>query len=117
MGISCLNAAVQYFPPVTEQGMSNLNDRMERMSALLPSWVAVTWGAGGTTQERSLFLAEAASAQLGLNPCLHLTCTNMEKAKLDQTLTVRQSWSLMPIRLAEFMLESKRIGHQEHSSA
>lgn len=70
--------------------MSNLMDRMNRMSGLGPSWVAVTWGAGGTTQERSLYLAEAAMEQTGLNPCLHLTCTNMEKSKLDQTLAVSQ---------------------------
>jgi len=95
--------------------MTNLMDRLSRMATLSPSWIAITWGAGGTTQERSLYLAQAASKQLGLNPCLHLTCTNMEKSKLDQTLSVSSLASLhCKVRVAEFAVESKRIRYQEH---
>jgi methylenetetrahydrofolate reductase (NADPH) len=81
----------QVFPPKTSIGTANLVDRLERMSALDPTWVHVTWGAGGSTQERSLELAGAAQG-LGLDTCLHLTCTNMEQKVLDGALEVRFAW-------------------------
>lgn len=55
------------------------------MRALNPAWMHVTWGAGGSTQDRSLELAGAAQ-ELGLDVCLHLTCTNMDQSVLDSTL-------------------------------
>ncbi len=58
------------------------------MSALNPLWMHVTWGAGGSTQERSLELA-GASQGMGLETCLHLTCTNLEQGVLEKTLEVR----------------------------
>ncbi|POY76656.1 putative Methylenetetrahydrofolate reductase (NAD(P)H) [Rhodotorula taiwanensis] len=73
------------FPPKTESGLVNLIDRIDRMSALNPLWMHVTWGAGGSTQERSLELA-GASQGMGLETCLHLTCTNLEQGVLEKTL-------------------------------
>jgi methylenetetrahydrofolate reductase (NADPH) len=67
--------------------MANLVDRLQRMATLEPAWISVTWGAGGSTQARSLDLA-AAAQEAGLDVCLHLTCTNMERRKLDDTLSV-----------------------------
>ncbi|KAK4694945.1 methylenetetrahydrofolate reductase (NADH), partial [Phenoliferia sp. Uapishka_3] len=75
----------QVFPPKTDIGTSNLVDRIERMRSLQPAWLHVTWGAGGSTQETSLNLAGAAQT-LGIDTCLHLTCTNMLKDVLDGAL-------------------------------
>jgi len=77
----------QVFPPKTSIGTTNLVDRIERMTSLNPTWVHVTWGAGGSTQERSLDLAGATQG-LGVDACLHLTCTNMEQTVLDKALKV-----------------------------
>ncbi|KAM0792498.1 hypothetical protein ACM66B_005170 [Microbotryomycetes sp. NB124-2] len=79
----------EVFPPKTDPGLHNLIDRVDRMCHELdPSWVHVTWGAGGTTQLKSLQLCEAVkqirSGQVDV--CLHVTCTNMEKRVLDETL-------------------------------
>lgn len=57
---------------------------------LSPSWIHVTWSAGGTTSEKSIDLIKALHG-LGIEICLHLTCTNMERKKLDDTLQVRSS--------------------------
>ncbi len=54
--------------------------------ALKPLFVNVTWGAGGSTASKSLELAEITQRQLGLTTCLHLTCTNMNRALIDDTL-------------------------------
>lgn len=58
---------------------------MQRLSLLKPGFVSVTWGAGGSTDERSLELA-AVARDLGLDVLLHLTCTNMEKSRLSWAL-------------------------------
>lgn len=79
----------QFFPPKTDQGLLNLHARMARMTALKPSCIHITWGAGGSTSERSLELAAVAQMRLGVPACLHLTCTNMEKETLERTLHVR----------------------------
>lgn len=77
---------------------------MARMNGTLsPQWNHVTWGAGGTTRDRSLDLAgraqrgvwdpsielghgEEVDAEAALDACLHLTCTNVDKDSLDETL-------------------------------
>ncbi|KAI9822611.1 MAG: hypothetical protein M1827_000330 [Pycnora praestabilis] len=79
--------SLEFFPPKTAMGSSNLQARLERMSqALRPLFVTVTWGAGGSTATKSLELAEICQRQLGLTTCLHLTCTNMNRSLIDQTL-------------------------------
>lgn len=84
--------SLEFFPPKTAQGMRNLHARIARMRAqLAPAWIQLTWGAGGSTRESSMELAAAvqadAHAERG-NACLHLTCTNVEKESLDETLDV-----------------------------
>ncbi|ODQ65879.1 methylenetetrahydrofolate reduct [Nadsonia fulvescens var. elongata DSM 6958] len=77
----------EFFPPKTTSGTENLYARIERMATFKPMFVAVTWGAGGSTAEKSLALAAACRNQAGLDVCLHLTCTNMDKEILDSALT------------------------------
>ncbi|KAJ4339305.1 methylenetetrahydrofolate reductase 1 [Ascochyta clinopodiicola] len=79
--------SLEFFPPKTAMGFANLQTRLERMSqALRPLFVTVTWGAGGSTATKSLELAEICQRQLGLTTCLHLTCTNMDRALVDEAL-------------------------------
>ncbi|KAL4923735.1 methylenetetrahydrofolate reductase (NAD(P)H) MET12 [Aspergillus undulatus] len=79
--------SLEFFPPKTQMGFANLQARLERMAqALRPLFVTVTWGAGGSTAQRSLELAEICQRQLQLTTCLHLTCTNMSRALVDQAL-------------------------------
>ncbi|ORX74075.1 MTHFR-domain-containing protein [Linderina pennispora] len=77
----------EYFPPKTEQGLVNLYDRIERMSKLGPLFVAVTWGAGGGHGGSARWsCAGHAKGVFGIETVMHLTCTNMDKAKLDSAL-------------------------------
>ncbi|PTB79739.1 methylenetetrahydrofolate reductase [Trichoderma longibrachiatum ATCC 18648] len=79
--------SLEFFPPKTQMGFSNLRVRLQRMErALRPLFVNVTWGAGGSTAQKSLELAELCQRELGLTTCLHLTCTNMSQALIDQAL-------------------------------
>ena len=79
--------SLEFFPPKTAMGFSNLRDRLDRMArALRPLFVNVTWGAGGSTAQKSLELAEICQRELGLTTCLHLTCTNMNRRLIDRAL-------------------------------
>lgn len=79
--------SLEFFPPKTAMGFSNLRDRLDRMArALRPLFVNVTWGAGGSTATKSLELAEICQRELNLTTCLHLTCTNMSRKMIDGAL-------------------------------
>ncbi|KAJ7286190.1 methylenetetrahydrofolate reductase-domain-containing protein [Mycena rebaudengoi] len=76
----------EFFPPRTDQGFENLISRISRLSVLNPLAVSITWGAGGSTKERSLDLAGVTQTEYGLDTILHLTCTNMEQGMVDDAL-------------------------------
>ncbi|KFA45633.1 hypothetical protein S40293_09113 [Stachybotrys chartarum IBT 40293] len=79
--------SLEFFPPKTAMGFSNLRVRLHRMErALRPLFVNVTWGAGGSTSQKSLELAELCQRELSLTTCLHLTCTNMSPRLIDKAL-------------------------------
>jgi methylenetetrahydrofolate reductase (NADPH) len=90
--------SLEFFPPKTAMGSSNLRARLDRMSrALRPLFVTVTWGAGGSTATKSLELAELCQRELGLTTCLHLTCTNMSKELVDKALEDARSLGIRNI--------------------
>lgn len=59
---------------------------MDRMHGLGPSFIDVTWGAGGRLAELTCEMVKVAQSVYGLETCMHLTCTDMEKAKVDGAL-------------------------------
>ena len=76
----------EYFPPRTPQGMQNLYDRIERMSQLGPEFVDITWNAGGRTSDMTTQLVKTVHAYFGVETCMHLTCTNMPRSKIEVAL-------------------------------
>ncbi|EPT01133.1 hypothetical protein FOMPIDRAFT_1023440 [Fomitopsis schrenkii] len=76
----------EYFPPRTAQGLQNLLDRIERMRALGPEFVDITWNAGGRTSDLTSELVKTCQKLIGVETCMHLTCTNMPKEKVDSAL-------------------------------
>ncbi|CCD25140.1 methylenetetrahydrofolate reductase (NAD(P)H) MET12 NDAI_0E03230 [Naumovozyma dairenensis CBS 421] len=78
--------SLEFFPPKTDSGTRNLMERMGRMSAMDPLFITVTWGAGGTTSDKTLNLAQLISKEFNVPVCMHLTCTNMERSVIDEAL-------------------------------
>ena len=76
----------EYFPPKTEPGLENLYARIERMCKLSPTFLDITWGAGGSTADLSLEIASNAQNLIGLETQMHLTCTDMSIAQLGRIL-------------------------------
>lgn len=76
----------EYFPPKTDKGLANLKARFHRMKEFGPRWMDITWGAGGTTSDRSLEIATYIQNEVGLPALMHLTCTNMDPSTIDLAL-------------------------------
>ena len=76
----------EFFPPKTAQGVQNLYDRMDRMHDFGPAFIDITWGAGGRHSTLTLEMVKAAQSQYGLETCMHLTCTDMERSQVDEAL-------------------------------
>jgi len=76
----------EYFPPRTEEGVKNLHKRILRMKILNPLFLDFTWGAGGSTSDLTMQLCDTVKNEFGAVANMHLTCTNMEKAKVDVAL-------------------------------
>lgn len=78
----------EYFPPKTNEGVQNLFDRLSRMAKLKPTFISFTWGAGGSTFDRTIEMCATGQGAYGLETLMHLTCTNMGKDKVDIALRV-----------------------------
>ncbi|OCH96255.1 methylenetetrahydrofolate reduct, partial [Obba rivulosa] len=76
----------EYFPPRTAQGLQNLLDRIERMRALGPEFIDITWNAGGRTSDLTCEMVKTCQSLIGIETCMHLTCTNMPEEKVDIAL-------------------------------
>jgi methylenetetrahydrofolate reductase (NADPH) len=76
----------EFFPPKTAQGVQNLYDRMDRMHGFGPNFIDITWGAGGRLAELTCEMVGVTQSVYGLETCMHLTCTDMKKEKIDQAL-------------------------------
>ncbi|KAH0583602.1 hypothetical protein H2248_009221 [Termitomyces sp. 'cryptogamus'] len=76
----------EFFPPRTDQGFENLISRISRLCILNPLAVSITWGAGGSTRERSLELTSLTQLEYGVDTVLHITCTNMERGSVNDAL-------------------------------
>ena len=78
--------SLEFFPPKTAAGLHNLYGRLDRMAALEPAFIDITWGAGGSTQGPSLELSRKTQEYFGLEVMLHLTCTDMPTYRLESVL-------------------------------
>ncbi|ERS97784.1 methylenetetrahydrofolate reductase [Sporothrix schenckii ATCC 58251] len=76
----------EYFPPKTAQGVQNLYERMERMHLFGPKFIDITWGAGGHVAELTAEMVTQAQTYFGLETCMHLTCTDMGEAAVNDAL-------------------------------
>ena len=78
--------SLEFFPPKTEAGTENLYLRMERMTAMQPVFVDVTWGAGGSTKDLTMAIAEYTQTYFGTEVLMHLTCTNLTVDEIKEIL-------------------------------
>eukprot|EP01091_Cochliopodium_minus_P011384 TRINITY_DN3202_c0_g1_i1.p1 TRINITY_DN3202_c0_g1~~TRINITY_DN3202_c0_g1_i1.p1 ORF type:complete len:594 (-),score=196.68 TRINITY_DN3202_c0_g1_i1:158-1939(-) len=81
----------EYFPAKTSDGVLNLYSRIERMALWGPQFIDVTWGAGGSTSEKTIGICSTVAKHLGINVQMHLTCTNMPVEQFKNALEACKS--------------------------
>ncbi len=91
----------EFFPPRNYQSILELGINVGQLLKLSPSFVSVTYGAGGSTQELSFDLVDYIQNKIGLTTMAHYTCINANKSKVEQDLEyliVRKIENLMLLR-------------------
>lgn len=76
----------EIFPPKTEKGYDNLKNELSQLAALNPDFITVTYGAMGTTREKTLDIASLIKNHFGIESACHLTCVGATKKELDVIL-------------------------------
>ncbi|MEJ7934568.1 methylenetetrahydrofolate reductase [Sphingobium sp. AN558] len=78
-----LNVSFEFFPPKTDKMEEQLWSAVETLSPLAPKFVSVTYGAGGTTRERTHNTVARIARETSLAAAAHLTCVAASKAEID----------------------------------
>ncbi|MHA6718113.1 methylenetetrahydrofolate reductase [Sphingomonas sp. RS6] len=74
----------EFFPPKTEKMEETLWGSIETLGPLGPRFVSVTYGAGGTTRERTHATVARIARETGIPAAAHLTCVEATRAEIDQ---------------------------------
>ncbi|KAG5638981.1 hypothetical protein H0H81_008201 [Sphagnurus paluster] len=97
------------------QGFDNLIARISRLCTLDPLAISITWGAGGSTKERTLELAGLTQTEYGVDTIMHLTCTNMEEGTVNDALRVCGPIFASPMQCQKRHPVSKSTRNPKHS--
>jgi methylenetetrahydrofolate reductase (NADPH) len=76
----------EFFPPKTPAGEQNLYAALSELKALEPSFVSVTYGAGGSSREKTIEIVKRIKDEFGLEAMAHFTCIGATVAQLRETL-------------------------------
>jgi methylenetetrahydrofolate reductase (NADPH) len=74
----------EFFPPKTEKMEEQLWDSIVTLEPLAPRFVSVTYGAGGTTRERTHNTVERIAKETSIPAAAHLTCVDASRAEIDE---------------------------------
>lgn len=85
-----LKVSFEFFPPKTDKMAETLWSSVKRLEPLQPRFVSVTYGAGGTTRERTHATVVRILQETSLTPAAHLTCVNATTEEVDAV--ARQYW-------------------------
>lgn len=87
---SRLKVSFEFFPPKNEEMEKTLWESVQRLAPLNPSFVSVTYGAGGSTRERTHNTVAKIVQDTHLRPAAHLTCVAATRDEIDEV--IRDYW-------------------------
>src|SRR4051812_11128782 len=76
----------EFFPPKTPEGAGNFKQALTELAPLDPSVLSVTYGAGGTTREKTVDIFRHIKEAHGLEAMAHVTCVGATTDELRETL-------------------------------
>ena len=79
----CVSVSFEFFPPSTEAMEKTLWEAIGRLAPLAPAFVSVTYGAGGSTRERTHNTVRRIINETPLAPAAHLTCVAASRDEID----------------------------------
>ena len=85
-----IDVSFEFFPPKTEAMADTLWRSIETLAPLTPRFVSVTYGAGGSTRERTHATVERIAKETGLTAAAHLTCVGATRDEIDDV--ARSYW-------------------------
>jgi methylenetetrahydrofolate reductase (NADPH) len=77
----------EFFPPKDEEAHAHLLETIETLRPLRPAFVSVTWGAGGSTRQRTLEVCKQIHQDVGLTVMAHVTCVGSSRGDLRAIFT------------------------------
>lgn len=80
----------EFFPPKNSEGFDTLFTTIEQLQSCQPSYVSVTFGAGGSTRTQTIDLVGKIKNEIGLESMAHLTCVGSDKKELRSILDILQ---------------------------
>lgn len=81
-----ISVSFEFFPPKTEKAEDTLWDAVRRLEAVDPKFVSVTYGAGGSTRDRTHRTVKRMVDETSLTPAAHLTCVSASKADVMEVV-------------------------------
>lgn len=76
----------EFFPPKTPAGVETLFATIAELQSLAPTFVSVTYGAGGSTRDLTIDLVGRIKRETGLEPMAHLTCVGHDRGEIATVL-------------------------------
>jgi len=81
-----MTVSVEFFPPKDEAGVSRLWAASSALEIISPDFISVTYGAGGSTRDRTIQITKEITQRTGRNTVAHLTCVGSTKSELIEIL-------------------------------
>ena len=122
MSVSNQNASApevsfEFFPPNTEKMHDRLWSTIRRLECLAPTFVSVTYGADGSTRERTHRVVTRIKQETHLNAVPHLTCVAASRAEIDAI--AKQYWDAGLATIQKIQLSGKQgcgVQHKKKTS-
>lgn len=85
-GRAALAVSFEFFPPKTDVMEARFWESIGKLAPLKPRFVSVTYGAGGSTRERTLRMVSRIASETGVDAAAHLTCVGASRDEVDEVV-------------------------------